>query len=116
MLGGVLLISAGIFQWTPWKRACLSHCRSPLSFLLDGWREGRIGAITMGLQHGAYCTGCCWLLMVLLFVTGVMNMFWVAAITVFVLLEKVLPQGMRFGTVAGVVFVAWGARMIFPFL
>lgn len=112
VLGGVLLISAGAFQWTPWKRACLNHCRSPLSFLLGDWREGRSGALAMGIRHGAYCTGCCWLLMVLLFVTGVMNMLWVAVITVLVLLEKILPQWMRFGTVVGVVFVAWGAWMI----
>ena len=111
-LGGVLLIAAGIYQWTPWKHACLSHCQSPLSFLLDGWREGRMGAFTMGLRHGAFCTGCCWLLMVLLFVTGVMNMLWVAAITLFVLLEKVLPRGMRFGALAGVALVGWGAWMI----
>ena len=112
VLGGALLISAGAFQWTPWKRACLNHCRSPLSFLLGDWREGRSGALAMGIRHGAYCTGCCWLLMVLLFVTGVMNMLWVAVITVLVLLEKVLPQWMRFGTVLGVAFVAWGAWMI----
>ncbi|MEO8354141.1 MAG: DUF2182 domain-containing protein [Chthoniobacteraceae bacterium] len=112
VLGGVLLICAGAFQWTPWKRACLNHCRSPLSFLLDGWREGRMGAFVMGLQHGAYCTGCCWLLMVLLFVAGVMNMLWVAVITLLVLLEKILPHATRFGTVVGVVFVAWGAWMI----
>ena len=114
ILGGVLLISAGVFQWSPWKRACLHHCRSPLSFLLGDWREGRMGAFTMGLQHGIYCTGCCWLLMVLLFVAGVMNMFWVGVITLFVLLEKVLPHGVRFGAMAGAVFVAWGAWMIGP--
>ena len=71
-----------------------------------------MGALAMGIRHGAYCTGCCWLLMVLLFVAGVMNMLWVAVITLLVLLEKVLPQGLRFGTVVGVVFVAWGAWMI----
>ena len=112
VLGGVLLISAGAFQWTPWKRACLNHCRSPLNFLLGDWREGRGGALAMGIRHGAYCTGCCWLLMVLLFVTGVMNMLWVAVITVLVLLEKILPRWMRFGAVTGVAFVAWGAWMI----
>ena len=113
VLGGVLLIAAGIFQWTPWKRACLNHCRSPLSFLLGGrWREGRSGAVAMGIEHGAYCTGCCWLLMVLLFVAGVMNMMWVAAITVLVLLEKVLPSGVRMGGVIGCVFVGWGAWML----
>jgi len=111
-LGGLLLISAGAFQWTPWKRACLNHCRSPLSFLLGDWREGRMGALAMGLRHGAYCTGCCWLLMALLFVSGVMNMLWVAVIAVFVLLEKVLPQGMRFGLAVSFVCIAWGAWMI----
>ena len=112
VLGGVLLIAAGTFQWSPWKRACLHHCRSPLSFLLGGWREGRTGALAMGLEHGAWCAGCCWLLMVLLFVAGVMNMLWVAVITVLVLLEKALPQGPRLGAIAGIVFVTWGAWMI----
>jgi predicted metal-binding membrane protein len=112
VLGGVLLIAAGIFQWTPWKRACLNHCRSPLDFLLGGWHEGRIGALRMGIQHGIYCTGCCWLLMVLLFVAGVMNLWWVAAITLLVLAEKALPQGLRLGSFAGLVFLAWGAWMI----
>jgi predicted metal-binding membrane protein len=112
MLGGVLLISAGAFQWTPWKRACLDHCRSPLSFLLGEWREGSWGALAMGIRHGAWCTGCCWLLMMLLFVAGVMNMVWVAVITILALLERVLPPGMRFGAVTGAVFVAWGAWMI----
>jgi predicted metal-binding membrane protein len=111
-LGGLLLISAGAFQWTPWKRACLNHCRSPLSFLLGDWREGRMGALAMGIRHGAYCTGCCWLLMALLFVAGVMNMLWVGVITLLVLLEKVLPQGMQFGLMTGVLFVAWGIWMI----
>jgi predicted metal-binding membrane protein len=80
-LAGMLLIFAGAFQWTPWKRACLNHCRSPLNFLLGNWREGRAGALAMGLEHGAYCAGCCWLLMLLRFVAGVMNVLWIAAIT-----------------------------------
>ena len=112
MLGGALLIAAGVFQWTPWKRACLNHCRSPLNFLLGGWREGRTGALQMGIRHGTFCAGCCWLLMALLFVTGVMNMWWVAAITLLVLLEKGLPHGLRFGALAGVVFILWGSWMI----
>lgn len=112
ILGGVLLIAAGAFQWTPWKRACLHHCRSPLGFLLGDWREGRRGALSMGIRHGAYCTGCCWLLMALLFVAGVMNMLWVAVITALVILEKVLPHGMRLGSAVGVALVAWGAWMI----
>jgi predicted metal-binding membrane protein len=112
VLSAALLIGTGIFQWTPWKRACLSHCRSPLTFLLTDWREGRSGAIRMGIKHGAYCTGCCWLLMVLLFVAGVMNMWWVAAITVFVLLEKMLTPGLWFARAAGLACVLWGAWLL----
>ena len=108
LLGGALLIGAGVFQWTPFKHACLNHCRSPLQFLLSDWREGRMGALWMGVKHGAYCTGCCWMLMALLFVAGVMNMVWVAVITVLVLLEKVAPQGSQLGNLTGVAFVAWG--------
>jgi predicted metal-binding membrane protein len=111
-LGGVLLIAAGIFQWTPWKHACLSHCQSPLKFLLGGWREGRIGAWRMGLEHGAYCTGCCWLLMALLFVAGVMNMLWVAAITLLVLLEKLAPATWPLRHLVGLIFIVWGGWMI----
>lgn len=110
--GGALLIGAGVFQWTPLKRACLDHCRSPLQFLLNDWREGTRGALLMGIKHGAYCTGCCWMLMALLFVAGVMNIAWVAAITVLVLLEKALPSGRAFGTVTGLLFIAWGGWLI----
>jgi len=112
LLGGIILIAAGIFQWTPLKNACLTHCRSPLSFLLAGWREGKFGALSMGLQHGVYCTGCCWFLMALLFVAGVMNLWWIAIIAVFVLLEKVVPKGLFVGKTAGIFLVAWGAWMI----
>jgi predicted metal-binding membrane protein len=112
MLGGALLISAGAFQWTPFKHACLKHCRSPLQFLLNDWQEGRAGALWMGIKHGAYCTGCCWLLMALLFVAGVMNMLWVAVITVLVLLEKVVPRGLWLGKFTGALFVAWGVWVI----
>ncbi len=106
--GGVLLIAAGIFQWTSWKQACLRHCRSPLQFLLADWREGRTGAMLMGIKHGAYCAGCCWLLMALLFVAGVMNVLWIAVITALVLAEKVAPHGWRWSQAAGVIFVLWG--------
>jgi predicted metal-binding membrane protein len=112
-LAGVVLISAGVFQWTPLKRACLSHCRSPLNFLMTDWREGKLGALFMGLKHGTYCTGCCWLLMAILFVAGVMNIWWVAAITVWVVLEKLLPRGERIGKVAGVLLVGWGLFQFF---
>jgi len=91
MLGGSVLLAVGIFQWSPLKRSCLRHCRSPLDFILTDWREGRLGAFVMGLRHGVFCVGCCWLLMCLLFVTGVMNLLWVAIVTLFVLVEKVVP-------------------------
>jgi predicted metal-binding membrane protein len=112
LLAGGLLVAAGVFQWTPLKRACLAACRSPLSFLMTGWREGRIGAFVMGLRHGLYCLGCCWVLMALLFVAGVMNLLWVAVIAVAVLVEKVLPRGDLVGRLAGVVLVAAGVLLV----
>jgi predicted metal-binding membrane protein len=111
-LGGGLLLAAGVFQWTPLKRACLDHCRSPLSVIMSEWREGPGGAFLMGLRHGAYCTGCCWILMALLFVAGVMNLLWIAMIAVFVLVEKAAPQGQWVGRVAGLALIAAGAYMI----
>jgi predicted metal-binding membrane protein len=101
MLGGLLLLAAGIFQWTPLKSTCLTQCRSPLGFLMTEWREGASGALLMGLRHGRYCVGCCWVLMALLFVAGVMNLLWVAAMAAFVLVEKVLPHGQLVGRVVG---------------
>ncbi len=92
LLGAGLLIVAGVYQLTPAKRACLSHCRSPVQFIAHHWRKGIVGAFRMGLSHGFFCLGCCWALMLLLFVGGVMNLVWVAAITFFVLLEKILPS------------------------
>ena len=112
VLGGVLLLAAGVYQWTPLKHVCLRKCRSPLGFVLNEWREGRWGAFAMGLKHGGYCAGCCWSLMALLFVAGVMNLLWVAAIAAFVLLEKVAPGGDWFGRAAGVVLAGWGAWMV----
>jgi predicted metal-binding membrane protein len=112
VLGGTLLVTAGTYQWTPLKHACLSKCRSPMGFVLNEWREGRWGAFLMGLKHGAYCTGCCWSLMALLFVAGIMNLLWVGAIAGFILLEKVVPRGDRLGRVGGVVLVGWGAWMV----
>ncbi len=112
ILGGLLLVTAGLFQWTPLKNACLRHCRSPLGFLMTDWREGRMGALIMGLRHGSYCTGCCWLLMALLFVAGVMNLLWVATITVFVLVEKAVPRGDLVGRMAGGVLVIAGLALL----
>ena len=105
-IGRVLLIGAGIFQWSPLKNACLRQCRSPLGFLLTEWRDGRGGALRMGWRHGLYCVGCCWLLMALLFVVGVMNLVWVAAIAGFVIVEKIAPAGLVLGRAAGAVMIA----------
>src|ERR1700720_3299950 len=109
---GIVLIAAGLYQWTPLKEACLRHCRSPLDFLLFHWREGGIGALVSGIGHGAYCLGCCWMLMALLFVGGIMNLAWIAAIALLVLIEKTLPWGRRVSQVTGVGLVAWGAVML----
>jgi len=92
-VAGVILVFAGAFQLSPAKSACLMHCRSPLGFFLGHWQDGPLGALRMGLRHGTLCIGCCWLLMALLFVAGVMNLLWVAAIAAYVLAEKVLPWG-----------------------
>jgi predicted metal-binding membrane protein len=112
ILNGGLLIAAGIFQWTPFKRGCLKGCRSPLSFLMSEWRDGWAGAFIMGLRHGSFCVGCCWILMALLFVAGVMNLLWVAVITIFVLAEKTVPRGELLGHVAGVALVAAGIGLM----
>ncbi len=112
VLGGVLLIAGGVYQWTPLKHACLVHCRTPMSFLMTSWRPGRTGALAMGLRHGSFCVGCCWVLMALLFVAGVMNVLWVAAIAAFVFIEKIAPRGDLIGRAAGVLLAAAGAWMI----
>jgi predicted metal-binding membrane protein len=111
-LGGAILLAAGLWQLTPLKGVCLRHCRSPLSFLTQQWRPGRLGAFRMGLEHGAYCLGCCWFLMGLLFFGGIMNLFWIAGLALFILLEKTIPMGHWFARVAGVCFAAWGALML----
>jgi predicted metal-binding membrane protein len=111
LLGGVLLVAAGVFQWTPLKHACLAHCRSPIGFIMSEWRDGTEGALAMGLRHGAYCVGCCWFLMGLLFVAGVMNLLWVAVIAAFVLIEKVAPKGHLVGRTAGLLLVGLGVWM-----
>ena len=112
ILGGLVLLAAGSFQWTPLKYTCLTRCRSPLGFLMTDWREGHRGALIMGLRHGMYCVGCCWFLMALLFVAGVMNLLWVAAIAAFVLVEKVVPRGDLVGRVAGGGLVVAGLVML----
>jgi predicted metal-binding membrane protein len=111
-LNGGLLIAAGVFQWTPLKSACLKGCRSPLTFLMSEWREGAAGAFIKGLRHGAFCVGCCWVLMALLFVAGVMNLFWVAVIALFVMAEKILAKGELLGHVTGIALLIAGAAMM----
>jgi predicted metal-binding membrane protein len=110
-LGAGILIAAGLSQFTPLKAMCLRRCRTPLGFLLGNWRSGRLGALRMGLEHGAFCLGCCWFLMALLFFGGVMNLYWIAGLAVFVLLEKTVPLGHWLGRLAGAVLVAWGGAL-----
>ena len=108
VLGGGLLIAAGLFQFTPLKHLCLTQCRTPFGFISTHWREGTGGALQMGVRHGSYCVGCCWILMALLFVAGVMNLLWVAAIAAFVLIEKLAPAGPWVSRVAGMLLIGWG--------
>jgi predicted metal-binding membrane protein len=107
-LTGVLLLIAGIYQFSPLKRTCLSRCRTPMGFLLGEWRPGARGAFVMGLRHGLFCLGCCWALMALLFVGGVMNLAWIAALSVAVALEKLLPRGDRVASVLGLLLIGIG--------
>ncbi len=109
LFAGLLLFAAGVFQFTSFKRACLTRCRSPLDFIMTHWREGRGGALRMGLEHGAFCTGCCWALMALLFVLGVMNLLWVAALTALVCIEKMLPARAKVRIATGLLLLGWGA-------
>jgi len=111
LVGGGLLVMAGLYQWSALKAACLSQCRSPMRFFMVHWRDGRMGAFRMGLRHGVFCAGCCWALMVLMFVGGAMNLVWMAVLTIIMLLEKVLPRGDVFGRALGVVFVVWGVAL-----
>ncbi len=107
---GGLLLGAGAFQFTPWKRQCLTSCANPLQFLMTSWRNGRLGALRMGLEHGGFCLGCCWAVMILLFVAGVMNLLWVAILSLFVLAEKLAPQYVA--RPGGVVMTAAGLWLI----
>jgi predicted metal-binding membrane protein len=106
--GAALLIVAGAYQWTPLKEACLTTCRAPAAFITQHFRPGIGGALWLGARHGLYCVGCCWALMALLFVGGVMNLLWIAAITIFVLLEKLAPFGAQGGRLSGALLVAAG--------
>ncbi len=109
---GAVLVAAGLYQFTPLKFACLNKCRSPLAFLMSEWREGRLGALVMGLRHGGYCVLCCWALMALLFVLGVMNLAWIAVLAVFVFLEKLASSGPWLSRASGLLLIGWGTWMV----
>jgi len=114
IFSSALLIAAGLYQWTPLKHACLRQCQAPLQFIQchGGFRRDSKGSLGLGIRHGAYCVGCCWALMALLFVGGVMNLLWIAAISIFVLLEKVIPAGRVIARFAGGVLVASGGWLL----
>ena len=111
-LGAGILAAAGLWQLTPAKLACLRHCRSPIAFLLGNWRAGRWGALRMGLEHGAFCLGCCWALMTLLLFGGVMNLYWITGLTAFVLLEKLAPHGHWLARASGLGLLAWSLALL----
>ena len=108
LFSGIILLIAGVYQWTPLKNVCLRYCRSPLSFLLSSWKDGWYGAFQMGFQHGLYCVGCCWALMLILFAVGVMNMLWVIILAMFAILEKTLLPPSVARAVTGILLVVWG--------
>ncbi len=108
VLSAVILLTAGAFQFTAFKDACLTKCRTPFAFFLAEWRDGKAGALILGLKHGSYCVGCCWALMTVMFVVGAMNLLWMAALTLFMLGEKVAPARWRLGHVAGGALMLWG--------
>jgi predicted metal-binding membrane protein len=112
-VAGGAILAAGLYQLTPIKDVCLRHCRTPLHLLMHGWREGRFGALRMGSEHGLYCIGCCWGLMIVLFSLGVMSLVWMAAVAGVIFAEKVLPWGLGLTRVLAVVFVALGLWIAF---
>jgi len=109
---GLVLIAAGVYQWSPFKHACLRHCQTPLGFLMTRWRNGVGGAFNLGLAHGAYCVGCCWVLMLLLFVGGVMNLAWVAVLALLVFVEKITPPSNWPPRIVGSVLIVWGGSTL----
>jgi predicted metal-binding membrane protein len=111
-----VLIAAGVYQWTPLKDACLRHCRSPTGFLVRNWRQGTLGAVRVGTRHGLFCLGCCWMLMALSFVGGLMNLAWVGAIALFVLVEKAMPGGDRISRFSGSLLIVWGGAILFKLI
>jgi predicted metal-binding membrane protein len=112
LVSGAFLLAAGAFQFSPLKSTCLAHCRSPLTFLMTDWRKGRAGAFFMGWKHGWFCTACCWLLMVLLFVVGVMNLLWIALLALFALSERIAPKSWRLSQITGLVLLCAGTWLL----
>jgi predicted metal-binding membrane protein len=112
VMSGTLLVVAGVYQFLPLKHACLKHCRSPVEFVSRNWRQGWIGAAAMGIKHGAFCVGCCWLIMALLFVGGIMNLVWIAGLAVLVLAEKLVAEGHALGRAAGAAMIAAGVYLL----
>jgi predicted metal-binding membrane protein len=110
--GGLILIAAGLYQLTPLRDACLQHCRGPMEFVSRHWMPGAAGAWKMGIRHGLHCLGCCWMLMALLFYGGVMNLYWIIGLTVYIFLEKLVPRGMVVSRLASVVLIVWGALVL----
>lgn len=111
-LGAALLMAAGIYQMSPLKYACLRHCRTPIDYFARHWRKGTGGALRMGLEHGTYCLGCCWVMMGLLFYAGVMNLYWIIGIALYVLIEKLAPAGHVIGRITGATLILWGAIVL----
>ena len=111
-VSGYVFVFAGLFQLTPLKEACLKHCRSPLGYFLTHWRDGPAGAFRMGIQHGIFCLGCCWVLMALCLVLGMMNLLWMAGLTLMLCVEKILPTGQWFSRIFGIVLMVWGGWII----
>ena len=112
VFAALLLIAAGVYQWTPWKQACLRQCQSPVVFLTRYWRRGPFGPMRAGAWHGVFCLGCCWMLMGLLFVGGLMNMFWIAGLALLVLIEKLFPFGRRASQLTGAALIGWGVLVL----
>ena len=112
ILGGVVLMLAGVFQFTPLKNTCLRYCRTPIGFIHQHWKDGKSGALQMGVQNGIYCLGCCWILMLLLFVSGIMNILWIAIISLFVLIEKIASSAKPISLIAGIALIAYGILIL----
>ena len=113
VLGSIILILAGVFQFTSLKQQCLKHCRTPVDFIHSKWKDGKTGAFKMGVENGIFCLGCCWILMVVLFVAGIMNLLWIALIGIFVLIEKLVPGSKWISYAAGIGLIGYGIAMLF---